>query len=164
MIKNVKWFFVVLISCSLISFSVVEKSIPTERLAIGDKAPSLEFRSEKQTLNLLNANGNYTLLSFWASYDAESRTANAQFGYIAAQHPKLKMVSVSFDEMKSVFDATVKQDHLDKQSCFRVADGDKSVIFREYGLKNGFKNYLLDSKGVIIARNITPDALADYVK
>ena len=39
MIKNVKWFFVVLVFSSLISFSFQKKSVPTEKLALGDKAP-----------------------------------------------------------------------------------------------------------------------------
>ena len=82
MIKNVKWFFVVLVFSSLISFSFQKKSVPTEKLALGDKAPELVLCNEMQPLNLQDASGNYTLLSFWASYDASSRAQNAALSHL----------------------------------------------------------------------------------
>ena len=39
MIKNVKWFFVVLITGSLLSFSFSRESVFTEKLAVGTESP-----------------------------------------------------------------------------------------------------------------------------
>lgn len=73
MIKSVKWFFVVLVIGSLISLSFSKESIPAEKLKLGDAAPQLMLCDSVQLLDLHDAREGYTLLSFWASYDAASR-------------------------------------------------------------------------------------------
>ena len=54
---------------------------------------------------LSNLKGKYVLLSFWASYDAQSRMQNASLSNVlrAASNQNVEMVSVSFDEYRSVF-------------------------------------------------------------
>ena len=36
-------------------------------------------------------------------------------------------------------------------------------IFRAYDLERGFKNYLIDSRGIIVAKNVTATELASYL-
>ena len=52
MIKNVKWFFVVLVFSSLISLSFSKESVPTEKLTSGDKLPELRLCEDMQSLNM----------------------------------------------------------------------------------------------------------------
>ena len=76
--RHVKWIFVVLLISSLTSF--VEKDKPTGGLNVGDVAPDfrIETTSDVQhNLDLTDLKGKYVLLSFWASYDAQSRMQNA---------------------------------------------------------------------------------------
>lgn len=101
--------FVVLIISSLISFSFVGKNTPTEGLTIGDKAPTFTICGEKQLIDLKDLRGKYVLLSFWASYDALSRMQNATLNHAVAQADNVEMVSVSFDEYKSIFNETIKK-------------------------------------------------------
>ncbi len=115
MIKNVKWIFVVLIISSLISFSFVGKNTPTEGLTIGDKAPTFTICGEKQLIDLKDLRGKYVLLSFWASYDALSRMQNATLNHAVAQADNVEMVSVSFDEYKSIFNETIKKDQISER-------------------------------------------------
>ena len=42
-------------------------------------------------------------------------------------------------------------------------DGSDSEIFRAYDLERGFKNYLVDSRGVIVAKNVTTSELASFL-
>ena len=74
--KYVTWIFVVLFISSLTSF--VEKDKPTSGLNVGDVAPSFKIDAtfNGQQLDLQNLKGKYVLLSFWASYDAQSRMQN----------------------------------------------------------------------------------------
>ena len=75
--KYVKWIFVVLLICSLTAF--VEKDKPTGGLSEGDVAPDFKIEStseEQPAFKLGNLKGKYVLLSFWASYDAQSRMQN----------------------------------------------------------------------------------------
>ena len=102
MIKNVSRVFVVLM-ISFISFSFVGKDTPTEGLTIGDKAPEFKICGEKQLINLKDLQGKYVLLSFWASYDAPSRMQNATLSNAVKKAGNVEMVSVLFDDCKSVF-------------------------------------------------------------
>lgn len=163
MIKNVKWVFVVLVISSLISFSFVGKDTPTEGLSVGDKAPEFTICGEKQLIDLEDLKGRYVLLSFWASYDADSRLQNATLAHAAAQADNIEMVSVSFDEYKSIFDETIKKDQITTANCFVELDGRQSELFQAYRLKKGFKNFLLDKDGVIIAKDIQADHLTSYI-
>ena len=164
MIKNVKPIFVVLVFSSLISFSFNERSTSTEKLALGDKAPELVLGDNNlQSLNLQNPSGDYTLLSFWASYDAEARLNNARFNQVLQHSARVKMVSISFDSYQSVYQAAIKQDGMNSSNCYWEMEGENSPLFKSYDLEGGFKNYLLDKDGVIVAKNLTADELVSYL-
>ena len=163
MIKNVKWIFVVLIISSLISFSFVGKNTPAEGLTIGDKAPTFTICGEKQLIDLKDLRGKYVLLSFWASYDALSRMQNATLNHAVAQADNVEMVSVSFDEYKSIFNETIKKDQISTSNCFVELAGVSSDLYQTYRLKRGFKNFLLDENGVIVAKDVTVSELSSYL-
>lgn len=162
--KYVKWIFVVLFISSLTSF--VEKDKPTGGLNVGNVAPDFKIRTtlDEQQLDLSDLKGKYVLLSFWASYDAQSRTQNVSMNNaIQASAKDIKLVSVSFDEYRSVFDGTRQKDRIESSTCFVETDGEDSSLYKTYCLNRGFKNYLLDDKGVIIAKNISASELSDYL-
>jgi peroxiredoxin len=162
MFKSVSGIFVVLV-ISFISFSFVGKDTPTEGLTIGDKAPEFKICGEKQLVNLKDLRGKYILLSFWASYDADSRMNNATLNHAISKADNVEMVSVSFDSYKSIFNETIKKDRISTSNCFVELAGVNSDIYNTYRLHKGFKNYLLDEKGVIIAKNINVSELSSYI-
>ncbi|MBQ2858574.1 MAG: redoxin domain-containing protein [Bacteroidaceae bacterium] len=163
MTRNVKWIFVVLLAVSFIFFSFVGKDTPTEGLTIGDKAPTFKICGEKQLVDLKDLKGKYVLLSFWASYDANSRMQNATLSHATSKNNNIEMVSVSFDNYKSVFTETIRMDRITTANCFVDLEGENSEIYRSYRLHKGFKNYLLDENGVIIAKNINAKQLSSYL-
>ena len=164
--RYVKWIFVVLLVSSLTSF--VSKDKPTGGLNVGDIAPDFEIQSmsDEQLKNeLSNMKGKYVLLSFWASYDAPSRMQNASLSNAprAATHQNVEMVSVSFDEYRSVFEETIRKDQIVTPVCFVETEGENSDLYKQYRLGRGFTNYLLDDNGVIIAKNISAAELSSYL-
>ena len=164
--KYVKWVFVVLLISSLTSF--VEKDKPTGGLNVGDIAPDFEIQtmSANQSVHeLSDLKGRYVLLSFWASYDAQSRMQNASLNNAlrASANNNVELVSVSFDEYKSVFEETVRKDQIVTPTCFVETEGESSGLFKKYRLGRGFSNYLLDDNGVIIAKNISAAELSSYL-
>ena len=164
--KHVKWIFVVLLISSLTSF--VEKDKPTGGLNVGDIAPDFKIKTmstEQQTIqNLSKMKGKYVLLSFWASYDAQSRMQNASLSNaLRSTSQDVEMVSVSFDEYQSVFQETIRKDQIVTPTCFVETKGESSGIFKKYRLGRGFTNYLLDDNGVIIAKNISAAELSAYL-
>ena len=165
--RHVKWIFVVLLICSLTAF--VEKDKPTGGLSEGDVAPDFKIEStseEQPAFKLANMKGRYVLLSFWASYDAQSRMQNASLSNAlrSTARNNVKMVSVSFDEYQSIFEETIRKDQIVTPTCFVETEGEDSGLFKKYRLNRGFTNYLLDGNGVIIAKNISAADLSAYVK
>ena len=160
--RHVKWIFVVLLISSLTSF--VEKDKPTGGLNVGDVAPdfTIESTSDAQhNFDLTDLKGKYVLLSFWASYDAQSRMQNASLSNaLRSTSQDVEMVSVSFDEYQSVFQETIRKDQIVTPTCFAETKG--SGLFKKYRLNRGFTNYLLDGNGVIIAKNISAAELSAY--
>lgn len=163
--RHVKWIFVVLLISSLTSF--VEKDKPTGGLNVGDVAPdfTIESTSDAQyNFDLTDLKGKYVLLSFWASYDAQSRMQNASLSNaLRSTSQDVEMVSVSFDEYQSVFQETIRKDQIVTPTCFVETKGESSGLFKKYRLGRGFTNYLLDENGVIIAKNISAAELSAYL-
>ena len=138
--KYVTWIFVVLFISSLTSF--VEKDKPTSGLNVGDVAPSFKIDAtfNGQQLDLQNLKGKYVLLSFWASYDAQSRMQNVSLNNALQNLSKdVKMVSVSFDDYQSVFSETIRKDKVQSSDCYLETKGEASSIFKKYNLDRGFK-------------------------
>ncbi|WP_300814703.1 thioredoxin-like domain-containing protein [uncultured Bacteroides sp.] len=166
--KYVKWIFVVLLISSLTSF--VGKDKPTGGLSVGDIAPDFRIQSmsaEQPAQELSDMKGRYVLLSFWASYDAQSRMQNASLSNVlrsVSQDNRVEMVSVSFDEYQSVFEETIRRDQIVTPICFVETAGESSDLFKKYRLGRGFTNYLLDGDGVIIAKNISATELSTYLQ
>lgn len=164
--KYVKWFFVVLLIGSLTSF--VSKNKPTSGLNVGDMAPDFCIRTssaEQPVHDLSDLQGRYVLISFWASYDAQSRIRNACLSNVLrlASPKNVELVSVSFDDYASVFQETVRKDRIVTPVCFVETKGKSSDIFRKYRLNKGFTNYLLDGNGVIVAKDLTAADLSAYL-
>ena len=163
MTNNVKWISVALVTVSFLFYSFVGKDTPTEGLTIGDKAPAFKICGEKQLIDLNDLKGKYVLLSFWASYDAPSRIQNVTLSQATSKMDNIEMVSVSFDHYKSIFNETIKKDRITTENCFVELDGEHSDLYQTYRLNKGFKNYLLDENGVIIAKDINAKQLSSYL-
>ena len=164
--RHVKWIFVVLLIGSLTSF--VGKDKPTGGLNVGDIAPDFQIRSmlgEQPAGKLSDLRGRYVLLSFWASYDAQSRMQNASLSNAlrSVGSDSVEMVSVSFDEYPSVFKETVRKDQIATSACFVETGVTASGLYDKYRLKRGFATYLLDADGVIVAKNISAAELSAYL-
>ncbi len=140
---------------------------PTVGTNPGDLAPRIEFLgNETEKIHFRNQQGQYTLLNFWAAYDAESRARNVLLSNKVNElgAGKVVMCSVSFDTKESVFTETVRADKLDAATQRWDSRGKASDCYRKYGLNKGFKNFLIDNEGVIVATDITPDKLAEILK
>ena len=94
-----------------------DKASLTEGCRPGNLAPGIKSLGTDADITFPNNSGNYTLLHFWAAYDAESRMKNVQL-WNKLNHDdmssQVKMVSVSMVKMVSVFTETVKADILEE--------------------------------------------------
>lgn len=138
---------------------------PTVGLNPGDYAPEIEFLKNRENLTFQNHSGEFTLLNFWATYNAESRARNISLinSINKLDSGKLRICSISLDENRSVFTETIKSDKLDSSTQFLEEQGRQSALYGKYLLDKGFTNYLIDDRGIIVAHNLTPEKLAEIL-
>lgn len=159
--------YVLIASVALLGMSAGSKKAKlTEGVNPGDLAPGIEFLGNGGNASFQNQSGRYTLLNFWAAYDAESRARNVQLANEINKFgpDKIAMCSISLDEKESIFTETVKIDKLDLSTQFHEGLGKESELYEKYDLRKGFKNFLINNEGVIIAANVTPEKLTEILK
>lgn len=173
--RYTKWILTIVLLVVFTSF--IGKNKTTHGLGVGDMAPDFNMLGRsvsataeqgvqaEQAIRLSALKGQYVLLSFWASYDAEARMSNALLSHVLQQSDgcNIKLISVSFDRYYSVFSETVRRDHIEAESCFVDTQGEFSELYKKYRLHRGLTNYLLDTGGVIIAKNISATQLSEFV-
>ena len=136
-----------------------ERAGISEGFQIGDYAPAIilpEFGG--RAIDFREHAGQYTLVNFWAAYDAESRVRNIQLRNSVKELDSslLAVHSISMDERKSVFEGTLKADGLEKTNQWNDRRGKASALYRMYGLEKGLRNFLIDDKGVIVGVDLSP--------
>ncbi len=161
-IKTVFSLIVVLI----ISLSFAPSVINNGGIAVGDK---LEVEGNQELKDSLKTNNEtLVLINYWAAYNAKSHIENIKFARITNQYKQkqffkakgIKMMSLSLEESKSVFEETVRRDDLTGVRTIHLENGLKSEIAKTHEVNDEqFANFLLDSKGVIIAKNFSPSEL-----
>ena len=79
--------------------SGTKEARPTVGTNPGDLAPRIESLGGESDFSFQNHSGRYTLLNFWAAYDAESRVRNVQLWNEVNKlsSDKIAMYSVSLD-------------------------------------------------------------------
>ena len=159
--------YVLFVAVALLAVSAGTKNAkPTVGINPGDLAPRIESLGNESNFSFQNHSGRYTLLNFWAAYDAESRARNVQLWNEVNKlsSDKIAMYSISLDEKESIFTETVKADKLEGTKQFNEELGRKSELFGKYNLQKGFRNFLINDKGVIIAANVAPEDLTKVLK
>ncbi len=144
--------FLFLLVVSFLMGSGTKESTFTKGIKKGCLAPEVNLQGVD-----LKDGDEYVLLQFWAAYDAESRKQNAlltnKISRLDLEH--FKMISISFDETKSVYEQAIQADLSDVSSQFNDTRGKYSEIYEQFRIENGFGNWLIDPQGVIIGRNLT---------
>jgi hypothetical protein len=137
----------------------VKETKLTEGIQPGNLAPEINLQG-------VNLKGDgYVLVQFWAAYDPQSRLENTRM-YNVVSRPgiaNLRMISISFDRNPAVFHGIIKVDRLDKACLWNETSGVHSALFKDYRLKAGFGNYLLDPNGVIVAKNLSPAEVLERI-
>lgn len=126
---------------------------------LGYIAPNFIVENETNSVELQQMKGNYVLLTFWASTDAESRIANVQYDRMVRDLKGVDYIAVNFDRSYGVYNEMVKIDGLDGASQFYGYNDETSSVYSRYGLKRGMKSLLLDKAGRIVAENPNPNEL-----
>lgn len=107
----------------------------------------------------------YTLIHFWASYDAPSRIANIKYDNALESigQDKVRYVAVSYERNKALFGEIVRRDRLESANQYYDMAGENSEVYNLYRLNKVFATYLIDASGTIVAENPSLQTLAQIL-
>lgn len=140
---------------------------PSEGIYPGDLFPDMKNIESVSgaKFDLLDLKGKKVLVNFWAASDADSRKDNVLFSNIIdRKNYPIQMISVSFDRSEAVFERTVSVDKIDKSNQFWASAKVRPELQKRYQLDKGYKSYLIDEDGRIIAIDLTPQSLDRLMK
>ena len=125
-------------------------------LNVGDEAPQLNFKGpDGKEVSLSSLRGKVVLIDFWASWCRPCRMENPNVvaAYKKFNSQGFEIYGVSLDKSQDAWVKAIKQDGL---NWINVSDlgGWSSKGAATYGVRSIPGNFLIDAKGVIIAKNL----------
>lgn len=143
-----------------------ELAIVLDGLAIGKKAPDFTANNQDGKAIRLSDNLNgYTLVDFWASWCGPCRRENPNIvaAYKEFHDKGFNIIGISLDKKKENWIKGIQDDHLDWTHVSDLLFWN-SAVAKLYGVRAIPANYLVDSKGIIVAKNLHGEELQSTLK
>ncbi|APQ18951.1 TlpA family protein disulfide reductase [Maribacter hydrothermalis] len=136
---------------------------------IGDTFPNIQFPMiTKDTLLLNDVMGKkLTIVDLWASWCAPCRVENRKVLvplYNEYRDQGLQIVAYALESNEAAWKAAAKRDGADRWLQSSDLQGDDAPFLKKIRVRTIPANFILDSNGVVIAKNIHRAELMDLVK
>jgi peroxiredoxin len=137
-----------------------------EKFIVGVKAPDFtQADTNGVAVTLSSLRGKYVLVDFWASWCKPCRAQNPSMVRLYQKYKDkgFTILSVSLDSKR---EAWMKAIQADKLEWMNVSDLKfwKNDVAQQYKITHVPQNFLLDSQGVILGKNLNEDDLNDVLE
>lgn len=133
---------------------------------LGEKYADFELPTpDGETRKFSELTGKVTLLQFWASTCNPSKMQNQELKKLYRKYKSegLEIVAVSRDTEKQEWIKAIENDKL-KWPQLSSLQGWEGPVFTNYGIRKTPSNYLINSEGKVVARNLSGDELEEKIQ
>ena len=133
---------------------------------LGQDAPEIALPApDGKIVKLSSLKGKYVLLDFWASWSASCRTENNNLLEIYNKYRDkgFEIFQVSIDQSKSSWERAIKEDGLTWINVNDPKSWDSETL-QLYSVETIPANFLLDTEGSIITKNLKGDVLDNRLR
>jgi peroxiredoxin len=137
------------------------KNDPAAKVEVGGKAPDFSAKNpEGKEVSLKKSMGKVTIIDFWASWCGPCRGENPNVvALYKALHAKgLNIIGVSLDKDAAKWKEAIAKDGLVWPQISNLKFWDEPIA-KQYNVESIPATFILDAKGVIVARDLRGDAL-----
>lgn len=151
----------------------VDQDKITTGINIGQRAPELVFMSpDNEKIALSSLRGKMVLIDFWAAWCSPCRYENPKLVKTYKHFKDKEFVNgsgftvygVSLDQTREAWVAAIEKDGLEWESHVSDLKGWKSVPAAMYGVQGIPMNFLIDGKGIIVAKGLRGEYLDAKLK
>ncbi|MBE0639763.1 MAG: TlpA family protein disulfide reductase [Bacteroidales bacterium] len=148
-------------------------SSPKTGIEIGNLAPDITLKDMYENdLSLYNLRGNIVFISFWAAWCRPCRHENLQIVEIFqtfkdvkfSKGERFRIFSVSLDKTRENWINAINKDGLVWSDHVSSLEGWESPVAKTYDIRAIPANLLLDSNGIIIAKNLKIEQLNELLQ
>jgi peroxiredoxin len=137
------------------------KNDPAAKVEVGGKAPDFSAKNpEGKEVSLKKSMGKVTIIDFWASWCGPCRGENPNVVALYKElHAKgLNIIGVSLDKDAAKWKEAIAKDGLVWPQISNLKFWDEPIA-KQYNVESIPATFILDAKGVIVARDLRGDAL-----